>query len=170
MQLPQTDTPQLQLPNWDRWGRCSLLDSISIYHESSFLMAYVYNLIIYSNALQYQGYLMAGYGHKSVTLLMMFFWRECFIYEPATTCQGRWIAAKQRSLWCGPRLLSDHILSLWVNRMQGVVYTFRKDLPNSHKGLRSHTEVGKKWLFRGPIIALLDSQPGTFPPYSQSTL
>lgn len=61
-------------------------------------------------------------------------------------------------------------LAFGFNRMQGVVYTFRKDLPNSHKGLRSHTEVGKKWLFRGPIIALLDSQPGTFPPYSQSTL
>lgn len=76
----------------------------------------------------------------------------------------------QRSLCYGPRMLSDDILSLWVHRVQGLVYTFQKDLPNSHKGLRSHTEVGKKWLFRGPIIAGLGSQPGTCLPSSQPAL
>lgn len=45
-------------------------------------------------------------------------------------------------------LLPDDILSLWVGGILGSFCTLRKDLPNSHKDVRSDTEVGNEWLFR----------------------
>lgn len=50
-------------------------------------------------------------------------------------------------------MLSDNIRTHPVDWRPGVCFYIPKDLPNSHKDIRSYTEVGNKWLLMEPKIS-----------------